>query len=64
MQRNVVRLHQEGDRLGPPSEHIFMFVISSVVRFSLDLCVSTLTKQAIQRKLPAKLWPRVDKSLR
>ena len=56
-------LHQEGHRFGPPSAHIFMFVIFSVVRVSLALCVSTLTKQAIKRKLPAKLWPRGDKNL-
>ena len=56
-------LHQESHRFGPPSAHIFIFVIFSVVRFSLVLCVSTLTKEAIKRTLPAKLWPRGDKNL-
>ena len=55
-------LHQEGHRFGRPSAHIFMLVIFSVLRFSLALCVST--KQAIKRKLPAKLWPLGDKNLR
>ena len=42
-------LHQEGNRFGPPSAHSFMFVIFSVVRFSLALCASTLT-QASDKK--------------
>ena len=36
-------LQQEGHKFGPPSAHIFMFVTFSVDRFSLALCVSTLT---------------------
>ena len=43
-------LHQEGHRFGPPSAHIFMFVIFSVVRFSLALCVSTLTQASNEKK--------------
>ena len=44
-------LRQEGHRLGPPSAHIFMFVIFFVVRFSLALCDSTLTQASDKKKI-------------
>ena len=44
-------LHYEGHRFGPPSVHIFMFIIFSVVRFSLALCVSTLTQASDKKKI-------------
>ena len=44
-------LYQEGQRFGPPSGPIFMFVIFSVVRFSLALCFSNLTQASDEKKI-------------
>ena len=44
-------LHQGGHRFGPPSAHTLMFVIFSVVRFSLALCASTLTQASDKKKI-------------
>ena len=42
---------EEGHRFGIYSEHIFMFVIFSVARFSLALCDSTLTQASDKKKI-------------
>ena len=44
-------LYQESHRFGPPSAHIFMFVIFSVVQFSVALYVSTLTQASNKKKI-------------
>ena len=42
---------QECHRFRPPFAHIFMFVIFPVVRFSVALCVSTLTHASNKEKI-------------
>ena len=44
-------LHQSGHRFGPPSGHIFMFVMFSVVRFSVAVYVNTLTQASNKKKI-------------
>ena len=44
-------VHQSGHRFGPPSGNIFMFVIFSVVWFSVALCVSTPTQAGNKKKI-------------